>query len=247
MTKQMMIYESATPVTAQRHRDWSVKAGTRYGFARELTAVPLMTTEFAAMAQELPIVFAGDEKLMPAAITGLRRGENLMVGPDEAWRGRYAPAFLRQYPFVLAGKEDETLTLCIDEAFEGANTEGRGERLFDAEGERTAYLTRVLDFATLYQRDHRASGVFCEKLRALDLLETMNARITAPAGPMTVQGFQAVSRERLRALPPETLADLMRTGALELIYAHLLSLKAFDRLAEQVPAAAPATAEPADA
>lgn len=57
------------------------------------------------------------------------------------------PAFLRRYPFVFSSNDDaSTFTLCIDEEFDGLNQDGRGERLFDSEGERTQYLQNVLGF-----------------------------------------------------------------------------------------------------
>jgi hypothetical protein len=40
----------------------------------------------------------------------------------------------------------------------------------------------------------------------------------------------AVNRDRLKALPPETLAEMAKADELELIYLHLHSLRNFDAL-----------------
>ena len=42
MTKQMIVYEQAVPVSAETHRDWSLQMGKDYGFAREVNSVPLL-------------------------------------------------------------------------------------------------------------------------------------------------------------------------------------------------------------
>ena len=46
----------------------------------------------------------------------------------------------------------------------------------------------------------------------------------------------AVSREKLKALPAETLAEMAKTDELELIYLHLHSLRNFDRLRDRLAA-----------
>lgn len=235
MTKQLMIYERATPLSVAKHRDWHVKTGERYEFAQNVNAVPLMTTEFGVAAAEYAIVFAGEDRVMPAAILGVRNEENLFVGKDGRWRGHYVPAFLRQYPFVLAGEEgDETLTLCLDEEYSGCNREGRGERLFDADGERTSYLQNVLNFVQGYQRDFRLTRLFCDRLKELDLLEPMHAQFRLPSSEVGLQGFFAVSREKLKALPDAAVVDLCRSDGLEVIYAHLGSLRNFRRMVDLI-------------
>ena len=42
MAKQLLIYERAVSVSAQRHRDWSVATGRSYAFARGINAAPLV-------------------------------------------------------------------------------------------------------------------------------------------------------------------------------------------------------------
>jgi SapC len=49
-------------------------------------------------------------------------------------------------------------------------------------------------------------------------------------------GFQAVNREKLKALPGDTLAELAATDELELIYLHLQSMRNFDALRDRMVA-----------
>lgn len=236
MTKQLLIYERAVPVSKQRHKDWSVKTGADYRFAGEVNSLPLMAIEFPSAAAEYAIVFAGTQNtVMPAAILGVRE-ENLYLKKDGAWEARYIPAFVRRYPFVFSGSDDgKTFTLCIDESFSGCNREGLGERLFDAAGEQSQYLGRIMTFLKDYQAQFQRTQAFCKKVKDLDLLEPMRAQITLNTGEqLGLQGFMAISRERLKKLTGDQLAELTRTGELELFYLHLQSMRNFRAMVERV-------------
>lgn len=250
MSVQLLFYNQAVPVNSDRHRDLFVKTGNTYAFAAHVNAVPLMAVEFRAAALEYPIVFAGDgDVLLPVAVLGTVRDRNDFISADGHWLGRYVPAYVRRYPFVFASGDDgKTFTLCIDEGFAGCNREGRGERLFDADGERTQYLNGVLGFVSEYQGQFLRTRAIAERLRTLNLLEPMTAQFRLPAGGTgSLTGFQGVNRERLKALAPEQLAELARSDELELIYLHLASLHCFGALAERAGAAPEAPPMPSEA
>ena len=237
MSTQLLIYEKAVPVDSQRHRDWSIKKGTDCTFAKHVNAVPLTAVEFAPAAAEYAIVFMGTaEAIMPAVILGMQDRQNLYVNEDGSWRAKYLPAFVRRYPFVFASSnEGKRFTLCLDEAFSGCNQAGIGERLFDAQGTRTQYLEGVLNFLQQYQGQFQLTQAFCKKLHELDLLEPMRAQVTVPTGErIALTGFMAVSRDRLKKLSAEKLADLVQTNELELIYIHLQSLRNVSIMAERL-------------
>lgn len=238
-SKQLLIYENAVPVTTKRHGDWSIKAGTDHSFAQGINAVPLTAVEFASAASEYTIVFTGaDEQIMPAVILGMREGENVYITGDDRWEARYIPAFIRRYPFVFSSSEDgKTFTLCIDESFPGFNQDGRGERLFDAEGNQTQYLKGVLSFLQDYQAQFQRTQAFCRKLKDLNLLEPMQAAFTLPSGERaSLAGFMGIDRERLKALSAETLAQLARTDELELAFLQLHSMRNLSAMANRAQA-----------
>jgi hypothetical protein len=237
MTKQLLFYSSATPVSHKRHEGWAVEPRNDFGFAATTNSVPLMAIEFMKVAGEYSIVFAGEgERIMPAGILGLQNDSNLYVDDDGKWTAGYIPAFVRRYPFVFSSGDDgKTFTLCIDEDYDGVNDKGEGNLLFDDEGERTKYLNGVLDFLKEYQTEYNRTQLLCNKLIELDLLEPMQAQIKLNSGKeLSLTGFQAVSRDKLNALDDEKLADLARSGALELIYVHLYSMKNFNQMMERL-------------
>lgn len=241
--KQMLIYENVVPVTRDKHAMLALKPTNDYGFARQTNSVPLVVGEFALTAMHYAIVFGqANEGPIPAAVLGTRDQENVFVSDDGSWNAPYVPAFIRRYPFVFGSDDkNETFTLMIDEKFAGLNDSGKGERLFDADGEQTSFLKNTMGFLTEYQGQVQATRIFSQKLADLGLLDGAEAHVPTPSDPeRRLRGFLIVSREKLRALPAETLAQLNASGELELIYMHLLSLNNLQRLQEKmsVPAKA---------
>ncbi len=231
MTTQLLIYETAVPVSSGRHGQSSVDNGGGYDFSRHVNAVPLLAVEFPSAASEYVIVFAGEgDALMPAVVLGMRGKENAYLDPANGWRAKYVPAFIRRYPFVFSKSEDgKTFTLCIDEAFAGFNREGRGQALFGAEGKPTPYVENVLKFLQDYQTQFQRTQAFCEKLKKLDLLEPMQAKVSLETGEhLSLSGFMAIDRKKLKALSGQALADLAGTDELELMYLHLQSMRNFN-------------------
>ena len=250
MSTQLLIYETAVPVSSGRHAKASVEAGKGYGFARKINSVPLMAVEFPQAAADYAIVFASSgDALVPVVILGASKNENLYVNDDDSWKASYIPAFIRRYPFVFSSSEDgKTFTLCVDEAFQGLNYQGRGQALFGADGKATPYVDNVLKFLQEYRLQFERTRAFCAKLKALDLVEPMQAQFTLPQGEkMTLTGFYVVDRARLKKLPGDKLAELAATDELELLYLHLQSMRNFNAVKDRlVRSRAEAPAAPAE-
>jgi hypothetical protein len=251
VAKQLLIYESAVPVSAARHANVSVEANDSYAFSAGVNAVPLMAIEFPRAAAEYAIVFSAEgDEVMPVVVLGIRNEQNLYLSADAHWKADYIPAFIRRYPFVFSSSADgKSLTLCIDESHPGVNREGRGGALFGPDGKPTAYVEKVLDFLKEYQAHFERTRQFCRRLKALDLLEPMQANVTTPQGAtLTLGGFLGVSRDKLRGLAGDTLQQLARNDELELLYLHLASMRNFNQVKDrligsmaQAPAAETAT------
>lgn len=246
MPRQLLIYDRVVPIATDTHADVSVEVTRNMGFAREINSAPLLGVEFLAAAMDHPIVFSrSGPDLFPAVLLGLRPDHNEHVAFDGAWTGGYLPAFLRRYPFVFAPAEGEgevgeaeegkerNFTLCLDEASPAVNREGRGERLFDAEGGRTAFLNERLAFASEFHNQFHTTRAFCRKLDALGLLEPSQARYRRRDGVEgSMGGFAVINRARLKQIAPDSLPALARSGFLELCYAHLHSLQHILKLGE---------------
>lgn len=228
------LYGALEPLTFQRHAALRVRdAG--YGFARESTAVPLAAEEFVAAARSLPIVFAAQPPHLPVAVTGLAAGHSLYVGADGRWRdGAYVPAYLRRHPFFLvrSAPGSDQLVLCVDPGAPQVSTT-EGEALFTADGKATPALDRALGFSRSVEEAALRTRAMSEGLAEAGLLKTAVVEFEQAGRPIRIDGFWAVDRAALMALPAEKLAELRDRGWLEAIYAHLLSIGGLSALAQQ--------------
>ena len=248
--KKLLIYNDLKPVVRQQHANLSLKKGTTFEFARETNAVPLVVAEFGRASQDFALVFTeAEEGVIPSAILGLRTNENAYVSADGVWQAAYVPAFIRRYPFVFAtDAAAQTFTLMVDETYSGFNTENRGERLFDGDGENTGFLDQTLAFLKDYQAHFERTRAFGEKLAELDLLEAVEARVPMPEDPeRRLTGFKVVNRDKLKALSDDVLAQLVRDDFLELIFLHLFSLNNLAKLHGKLLDSADDAAAPAAA
>jgi hypothetical protein len=231
-----MYYEKPVLLDRVKHRRRKVKASTSFAFARNANSVYLAGVEFGEACKEYAVVFtrAAGGKVAPVVMLGLRAHENLFVDADNHWTGRYIPAFVRRYPFVLADLPGQSLGVCIDEAYAGLDDRD-GEALFDEAGKDTPFLRNALDFLTQYQREYLRTEAFCQKLEQAGLLTEMNARADLVDGrSFTVGSVLVVDEKKLQALPDATALSLFRSGELNLISMHLLSLSNMQRLVDRL-------------
>jgi hypothetical protein len=235
MSKQLLIYNTAVPISHARHFDCSMASIAGFEFSQGINSAPLTAVEFPLAAAEYPIIFAGSAgEIAPAVVLGLSGTENLFLAPDFSWTAKYIPAFIRRYPFVFSRADDRFL-LCVDEEYAGFNRDGLGQRFFTPEGELALFVQNVLTFVQEYQAQFTRTQMFCAKIEKLGILEPMQAQITVDGVMQNMLGgFQAVSREKLKALSGDALAELAATDELELIYLHLQSMRNFEALRDRM-------------
>lgn len=240
-----LFYRRIAPLSRDRHHDWYIDPEQGYGFAAATNSIYLAASEFGAAAREYAIVFArdADGQALPAIVVGLEGEQNLFVDADGRWRGRYVPAYVRRYPFILAAMPDapDQLTVCIDEGYSGFNTAREGERLLDESGDQGPLLARSVGFLRDFHQHSQATVNFCRALDEAGLLDSFTAQVSLHSGrKMSLAGLYCVTAERLKALPVETLKRLLEQGHLDLIYRHMHSLVNLERLMELAAAPTPA-------
>lgn len=236
----MLFYEKPVPLNVDAHlKTRLAPTDGGVGFAANTNSIPLAAVEFVDAAREYPIVFTGKdgEAMLPIVLVGVRHNENLCVTEENRWDGRYLPAFVRRYPFVLAEKQGaDDFNVYIDEAYPGFGVSD-GERLFNDNGEHTELLKHALEFLGNYQGEIVRTRKFVERLQSLDLLVPRVLDVKrADEAPLVLQGFSVVDEQRLAALGDAELLGLVRDGSLALIYSHLGSLGNVARLSERLAA-----------
>lgn len=230
-----MFYKRPFALQAQVHSEVSLKSGKNYRFAAKSNAIPLTVQELFHAQRDYPIVFTSDPIPTPMAIVGLQDKLNLFVEPDGSWRrGAYVPGYVRRYPFLFATRPDSAdLTLCVDEASE--RVERSQDNPLFRDGKTTEVTQKALDYCVNYQRQHEATLELGRILAQVELVVQRDATVKLTAtDSVKVAGFKMIDEDKFNQLPPETFLEWRNKGWIALIYSHLLSLGAWDRLVQIV-------------
>ncbi|MEW5735936.1 MAG: SapC family protein [Thermodesulfobacteriota bacterium] len=226
------IYRNPIFLNSVTHRSVKVAPLTNFSFAAKLNSVVIVGQEFLEAAKFFPVVFtkAANGEVIPMAILGLRNEENLYVDADGNWKeGTYVPAFFRRYPFILASDvgQDGAFAVCVDSAYDGFG-KSEGMALFDDKGKQTKEFSRVIEFLRLFQVQHMQAKEMVKLLEEYKLLKDISANITLSEGEKI--GFSKllmVDEQAISNLEDAKIVNLVRTGYLAWIYAHLYSLSNF--------------------
>lgn len=239
------------PLNPQTHRTLRVRLAMPFHHATGLMLCPVVSSEISAVARDYVIVFPMADDDVPQALLGTEAGRNCYLAASGHWLCRYVPAHIRRYPFMIGLTGDATegdgrrFKVLIDDASEHLS-QTEGEALFLPDGQPTPLLEKVQASLSRLQADHMATQNMVQQLNALDLLAERKLKMRGQDGKEhLLSGFRMLDGSRLQALKPESLADLQRSGALLLAYAHLMSLSNLhDGVLVQKPALALSTPAP---
>jgi hypothetical protein len=234
---QMIFYKDVVAISAEAHSQWKMRPPQKFEFAANTNSVPLLLPEIPDAAREYPILFikTGDDQFVLAALLGLRENENLIVDSEGKWSGRYLPAFIRRYPFILSETEAGQHVVCADQsATDLLGVDLDGQALFE-KGQPSAFTQQIMAFLDSFRVQAEASSQWANRLNQLGLLEaaSADARLN-DGGHFTLNGLYVVSEKKLHALPAAEIQALFERGELARIYAHLLSLGHFSTLIDHL-------------
>ena len=198
--------------------------GAEYG--ENVHFIPVIADEVRALALAYPICFLKDNNTGQFGLnvlTGFEAGENLFLQNNE-WRTHYVPIHLRRQPFLVGVTEngakptsDNTvLTLDMDSA--RVNSE-QGERLFDEQGNASAYLTQMVDLLGQLMSGNNRTEVFINALLEQDLIEELQLSITLKDGQQKrFDGLYNINEAKLAELKGQALEDFKMKGYLQASY-----------------------------
>jgi hypothetical protein len=233
---ESVYYEKPVLLDRKNHKDTKVLPSDSFAFAAKANSLFVAGAEFNEACKEYGIVFTrvASGKIVPVVMLGLRAQENLFVTDKGEWTGRYVPAFVRRYPFVLAQLPDQALGVCVDESYKGLN-EKEGEPLFGPDGTHTPFLQNAVDFLTEFQREYLRTEIFCQHLEEAGLFMEMNARADLVDGrTFTVAGLLIVDEKKLMQLPDAQVLKMFRAGEMHLVSMHLTSLSNMKSLVDRM-------------
>lgn len=214
------------------------KPGSVPAFCNNLNAIPISYTEFSVACRDYPLVFtSGDngQTYAPVAVLGLASGENVFLA-NGAWdKSVYLPAYARRYPFCMARVNVDKVErpdrlICVEKEF----LDDQGELMFDAEGKPLPKWQPIGKLLQEYETDLERSRELSAILSDYALLEPFAMQAQPKTGAaMNLSGMYRVDEKKLEFLNASQLKNLIKTGVMGRIYAHLISLDNFARLLDR--------------
>ena len=230
----MQIYERPVALDRNIHQEIRIADDRDFSFARSCQSAILAAVELSLAIKEFPVVFIKEnDSYLPVAIFGLQQNQNLYVDDAGQWNARYTPAFIRRYPFVpaLGQKEDDPMTVCIDEASAWVNRD-KGQPLF-IDGKNSPLLDSAIQLLEDYKAQMDATLVLAKQLADAELFTERTAQFKLNDGQsFNLSGFFTLDTEKLAKLAPQTIYNLLQSGALHIAYLHLSSMDNLNRLIE---------------
>ncbi len=233
MSDSLDLFKKPQALDSAAHRQLRFSPNQPYHYAAKQLFAPITLSEAGMIAREYALVFSDVDGSLPMALLGRARGSNSYVRSSGHWTARYVPAHIRRYPFVMAERpaqpevngatEAEKIVMFDTEAPHlQAQT---GDPLFDDQGGATATLRNVMQVLVAMDQDSHNTLRVMAQLEALSLLVAQPVVIASKQGqPIGLQGLRVIDFDRFNALDAEQLAQLREAGALNLIYAHQISL-----------------------
>jgi SapC len=211
-----------------------------FAFCAQLNALPLTLSEFPVACRHYPIAFSSPDGIGDfgaVAVMGLKSAQNLFCGEDGKWReGVYVPAYVRCYPFCLAtvienGKTRRDKLVCIDA---GAVVQD-GVELFTERGDSTPAWREREKLLQEYESDVARTAGMCKALQGMGLFREFALQATTTTVDrelFNLTGMYRVDEAALAGLSLSQIRKLINQGWMEKIYAHLISLRNFQSLAD---------------
>lgn len=227
-----LFYGNVVPLNSETHRKMRLKQLDKpLDFARKANLVPALVDEFEHAMEDLPIAFLPNSD-QPAAVfvSGLMPGTNSFLTEDGLWKGKYVPAYLRRYPFIIGDVDGGDSVLCIDDSYEGLSEE-EGVRLFLESGEPEEAVGNALAMAQNYRDAAARTDEFAKILQKFKILRAISLDSEDADGKKTsVHGLMVLDEEAFASLSDKKLGVLHKAGFLKAIYCHLFSLRAVSNL-----------------
>lgn len=231
------MFKNLKAITPKTDASTTFTRGTDWKFAADLTVVPLTRDEVAALSPEYTIVFSAATPSFPIALLGLD-GKNTYVTEEGHWAASRVPERVAMYPFCTV-EQNGAHHLGADA--NALHFKGKaGEPLYDAAGNRTALLDKIMELEARTFLGLKAAVRLTSQLEAAGLLTDSAIHLGMADGrSRVVNGFRSVSVAALTALDEATRTALTESGAMALAEAHAVSLA---NLGYHLPAPAPAAA-----
>lgn len=234
------MFQKLEVLSRSRHSHLRLSPQRGFAYAASHWLVPLVHHEVPMIAREVPVVFGGGEGAMPMALMGAGPGQNLHITDKGQWVGRYIPAHIRRYPFILgelqatpqseqaiaAGEPANGVRHVVQFDADAPHLAGSDGVQLVTEAGATPALEKIMDVLRVLQQDFERTRALVKQLDALSLLSVQRIQVQpkGTAQPVEIKGLRLVDSKAFAALEGNALKALRDTGALALVHAHFFSL-----------------------
>jgi len=224
------LYKTLVPIDKHTHKNYCLSSTKNYSFARSANAVPIHLNEAPPVCSSYPIIFVGEERI-PAAALGLTEGQNLFIDNQGNWnQNHHIPSHLQCYPFRLANIDgSQQKILCFDSKSELISKENLGFEFIE-HGEFSSKLKQVLNECNSLDQSFMLTRKLIKQLSEFDLFCTKTVSYKTPNSNEEKIQFTAIDETKFDALNDEQFCLLRKSGAINIVYAHLFSLSNWQRL-----------------
>lgn len=226
------MYKNVKILNPKEHGFYRYTAPTDFYFAKDINLMPITFSEVKSLCCSYPIIIIEqDEKPMLMLMTGTE--ENGAIDEKGEWTCDYLPAFLRRYPFTLVADENSSETLQLGFDLEGGCfTSPDGVALFDTEGQASEALINARTLLETYHRETQITSNILKRLKEQEILQPSQFKFKKEdEEDRSIGGFFIIDRKKLLEADDAFLLETMKSGWMEMVELHLLSLRHLDKIA----------------
>ncbi|AFJ03446.1 Peptide transport system permease protein sapC [Methylophaga frappieri] len=219
-------------IDSQQHAKagWQPRHG--FEFAKTFHISPIVADELAHVMATMPVAFmpikqGESSRWLMVAVLSPVPGKNDFLHPNGRWLGGYLPATFRTYPFKMIHTPEGKRVLGFDSRSDRfvAQAESGDQRFFDDNGALTPQTEKIVRFLEVYESSRDVTEKAITALADAGILKPWRTMLKNPEeNPDYLKELFIVDDKKLKALAPDTLAALAKSGALGVAYGQLLSL-----------------------
>jgi len=163
--------------------------------------------------------------------------QNLFL-TDDGWQADFIPALIRREPFMIgfqeAGQESPTPVLHVDMDSPRISKTDEGERVFLESGGNSHFLEDINKQLAIVHGGFESTTAMFKTFIELDLVESFTLDIKFNDGhQFKTNRYYTLNQDKLLTLDDKIIADMHRSGHLQLAYMILQSLSNVKRLIDK--------------
>ncbi len=189
--------------------------------------VPIVAEEIPNAALCMPLAFILKEnKYSLAVVLSVIPGKNMFVAPDGRWLGGYVPSAFRSHPFgLMEFPGHDKKILCVDETSGLVVPIDGGGELFFENGELSKTVKDVMNFLHRIEQNRTITEKAVATLAEAGVIAAWRFQVDLHQEKKSLAGFYKIDESKLNNLSDQDFVKLRRSGALQIAYAQLFSMK----------------------